>query len=118
MFVEQPDNAYVERMRKRHADMTARALVMIFQYGERDATGAVAKLMDQVKGPSRDRLVHEGPVNLAARIAHTPTTDLLKQPYAERIKRYNIEVRPFFEKEAQDDYDKNVRPGFEKRVHG
>lgn len=118
MFIEQPDESFRERMHQRHDAMTVRALMTIFDWEQRDAENAVAEMVSHFAGPLRDRLNHEGPINLAARIAGTQPTDLTQEPFIDKVRKYDDEVRPEFEKAAFDDYRNNVEPNFRRLKYG
>ena len=119
MFVELQHPSARNALYRAHAEMTARALILIFQFAETAATEAVNRLWNRYKDASdaaRDRLIHEDPVNLAAELAdkewrsllvdesvlaterrEKDWADLLREPFATGLKRYNAEVRPAFE---------------------
>jgi hypothetical protein len=100
-------------MHELHARMTARALTVIFQFTNEAADHQVGIFLHTRFGDlpvsTRDQILHEDPVNLAAEIAGRPTA-LTEEPFAERVKYYGAEVRPSFEKEAAEFYDKKVTP--------
>jgi hypothetical protein len=101
MFVELLHPTARAAMFEAHRNMTVQALVAIFDWKADGATGAVSELWKRYAEAStatRERLVHEDPVNLAAEIAKTSPDDLLKEPFAGRVSRYNAEIRPAFEK--------------------
>jgi len=118
LFAERPDTAFRQRMRDRHEAMTAEALVVLFEWSPARAESAVAEMVGRLDTSLRDRLVHEGPLNLAARIAKVPPARLAMEPFVERVRRYNAEVRPRYNKEAAADYDKHIKPDFDKLRHG
>jgi hypothetical protein len=119
MFVELQHTSSREALYRTHAEMTMRALVLIFQFPETRAKEAVGELWRRYNDASeatRDRLIHEDPVNLAAEIAEKPWrtlvvdegiltednpgkdwVELLQEPFATGLRRYNAEVRAEFE---------------------
>src|SRR6266849_1223957 len=113
MFVELMPRRSRERMHELHARMPARALTVIFQFANEAADHQVVichhTFFFQAEDGIRDQILHEDPVNLAAEIAGRPTA-LTEEPFAERVKYYDAEVRPSFEKEAAEFYDKKVTP--------
>jgi hypothetical protein len=118
MFVERPDERFRSRMQTRYEQMTVRALTDIFGWKQYDAERAVGQLMDDLPAPVRERGGHEDPTSLAARIAGKAPTDLARAPYADRVAEYDAKVRPDFEKEAVEDYNKHVKPKFDKMKYG
>jgi hypothetical protein len=100
MFVELQHPSAHEAMVRDHAWMTVEALVRVFCWSRPKAQGAVAALWkryDAVPAATRDRLVHEDPVNLAAELAEVAQTALAEGPYQERLQQYNLEVRKIAE---------------------
>jgi hypothetical protein len=148
MFVELQDPNDRRVMYEMHRQMSVRALCIIFEWSPTDAENAVRQLWaryDDMLQSTRDRLVHEDPVNLAAEIAGMPwprdldqtdpsktiadlaklrAEDLdrplpwieLKEPYASRIKQYNNEVRQEFEKLSINHDGKRMKTPFEKAM--
>jgi hypothetical protein len=151
MFIELQDRSSREATYKMHQSMTVRALCVVFDRSEGDATEAVRALWARyAEAPvsTRDRLVHEDPLNLAAEIAEMPwprdldSTDpektiadlqklkdedpehplpwieLVKEPFATRIQKYNIQVRDEFERLGVENYSKRKLTPFEKTMVG
>ena len=122
-FGEQSNLAFDSRRHQRHAAMTVRALVTVFGFCEIDAREAVREMMDRFPEKYlRDRLLHEGPLNLAAIIAKRHPTELTKEPLVDRLPRYFEEIKKF-EIEALEDYNTHLKgPAVEaeirERAHG
>ena len=116
-FGEHSNLAFDSRTHRRHAAMTIRALVTVFGFCEIDAREAVREMMDRFPEKYlRDRLLHEGPLNLAAVIAKTHPTDLTRRPLVDRLPQYFQEVKRF-EIEALEDYNTHVRtPAMEEKI--
>lgn len=120
----------------RHAEMIAAALVMIFDFNSERAHEEVGKVFRryanrEVSQGTRDRFVHEDPVNVAAEIANVPWSDIedhqraesdanpdgapsFREPYLSKIRRYNEEVRKPYERDAAEHYEKQVQPAMQK----
>ena len=97
MFVELQHPNSRDAMYANHTRMTVDALVMNFEFDRASAEAAVSSIWAQfaeAPGSTRDRLVHEDPVNLATEIAKKHWTDLEKAAFADRLKAYNASVRP------------------------
>src|ERR1700726_3868626 len=110
MFAEKPDERFRARMRERHDEMIIIALIIIFDYDRRDAQAAVSKMMSALPEQVRERADHEDPASVAARIAGKSPTALAEEAYANRVKQYDAEVRPEFERRALDDYNTRGKP--------
>jgi hypothetical protein len=94
-FVERPnDDNYVRRMQRRHAAMTVRALVTVFEFKQGEAQNAVREMWDRFPEPElRERLLHEGPLNFAARIAKVNPASLADSPWADRVPKYRKDIK-------------------------
>ena len=96
MFVELQHPSALEALYRDHVWMTVEALVGIFGWPRPKAESASAALWQRYDGApadTRDRLVHEDPVNLAAELAERRSGVLTEEPYRDRLQRFNAEVR-------------------------
>ena len=96
MFVELQHPSTLEALYRDHVWMTVGALVRIFGWRRSKAESTVAALWQRYDGApadTRDRLVHEDPVNLAAELAGRRSAVLTEEPYRDRLQRYDAEVR-------------------------
>lgn len=154
MFVELQDPSMRDATYETHQRMTVAALQIIFERPRPEAETAVRRLWHRYAEASvstRDRLVHEDPINLAAELAGMPwptdprTTDpertiadlgklaaedehperprapwieLIREPFASRIKKYNAEVRADCERLSLDAFGKRAKTRFEKAMLG
>ena len=121
MYFELLDEGARKATYRLHAEMIEAALVGIFAFDERKAKTSVAALLEcYADAPMRERdfFVHEDPVNLAAEIAEKPDDVFDVKPFAERLKYYNEQVRPDFDRRAEEIYNTKVKPVFDKLTLG
>jgi hypothetical protein len=118
MVTQQPDAKFFARMRARHHEMTVAALVKIFEWREEDADKAVYLATSDLPEAEREVADHEDPASLAAIIDGKNPRILLEEPYLSRAQAYDTEVRPKYTEDSLDDYNKNIKPMFDKLRYG
>jgi hypothetical protein len=118
MFVELLHGSARDRLIRAHQSMTVEALVTLFEYREERAQAAVKdwwRRAEEAPASTLQWLVHEDPVNAAAKIAERPLVTLINhdvpeekragmsladqliEPFASRLRDFNANVRPRFE---------------------